>query len=114
VTFFRRALIKGHGRDEAMTKESATMIDNVGSVTHAQPVARERDVRDRATEDRSKAVPSDSVQLSDAAKAALRESVETPEQTAKEALTGDIQAKRLLAQKSAAKEAEVHTKHVVA
>jgi hypothetical protein len=61
----------------------------------------------------------DRVQLSSAAQAALRETVETPAQTAKEASSGDAQAKRLLAKEEAAKEAAAETEaksttHVVA
>lgn len=42
------------------------------------------------------------------ADAALQEALETPDQTAKEAATGDTQAVRLLAKESAAKEARAH------
>jgi hypothetical protein len=48
----------------------------------------------------------DTVQLShvaQAALAALKEVTETPAQTAKEAVSGDLQAKRLLAKETAAK-----------
>jgi hypothetical protein len=61
-------------------------------------------------------VPVDKVQLSREAQAALRESVEKPEQTAREA--GDAQSKRQLAQQEAARESsakeESASAHVVA
>ncbi len=44
----------------------------------------------------------DSVQISSAAQAALKETLETPAQTAKEALGGDRQAQSLLAKEQAA------------
>jgi hypothetical protein len=43
----------------------------------------------------------DNVQISNAAKTAMQEATETPEQTAKEARSGDRQAQRLLAQEAA-------------
>ena len=67
-----------------------------------------------ASETRPQPGPRDSVQLSSAAQAALREALETPAQTAKEAGTGDVQAKRLLAKHAAAKEESAPPKHVVA
>lgn len=73
------------------------MSDAVGSVARAQPAPQDRDVREKAPESRSASAPTDTVQLSSAAQAALREAMETPAQTAKEAGSGDAQAKRLLA-----------------
>ena len=90
------------------------MSDPVGSVTQTQPPSQATDVREKAPESRPRPVPTDTVQLSDAAQAALREAVETPAQTAKEAATGDLQAKRLLALKAVAKEEAARAKHVVA
>jgi hypothetical protein len=51
----------------------------------------------------SKPQPSatDTVQISSAAQKALQEATETPAQTAKEARSGDLQAKRLLAKETA-------------
>jgi hypothetical protein len=49
--------------------------------------------------------PKDTVQISGAAHAALQEASETATQTAKEALGGDLQARRLLAKEAAAKKA---------
>ena len=95
------------------------MSDSVGSVMQTQATAQVADVRPKAAEPRPQPVPIEKVQLSSAAQAALRESVETPAQTAKEASSGDVQAKRLLAKQEAAKEAAAqeeaqNTTHVVA
>ena len=95
------------------------MSDPVGSITQIQTAAQSAGVRPRANEPRPQPVPIDQVQLSSAAQAALRETVETPAQTAREANTGDLQARRLLAKEEAAKEAAAkdeaaNTKHVVA
>jgi hypothetical protein len=49
----------------------------------------------------SASAPSDTVQISSAAQALLKESRETPAQTAKEAAGGDHQAQRLLAKEAA-------------
>jgi hypothetical protein len=46
--------------------------------------------------------PVDTVQISNVAQAALKESIETAAQTAKEAAGGDLQAQRLLAKEMAA------------
>jgi hypothetical protein len=51
---------------------------------------------------KSAAVPSDTVSISNAAKAALQEATETKSQTAKEAQSGDHQAQRLLAKETQA------------
>jgi hypothetical protein len=94
------------------------MSDRVDSVTQVKAVPPPQDVRATAPESRPQPVPQDSVQLSSAAQSALRESTETPAQTAKEASSGDMQAKRLLAKEEAAKEsaaqAEAKHTHVVA
>jgi len=95
------------------------MSDPVGSVTQTQAVVQAADVRAKAPEPRRQPVPVDKVQLSSEAQAALREAVETPAQTAKEASSGDAQAKRLLAKQEAAKESSAQeearsTTHVVA
>ncbi len=49
--------------------------------------------------------PADTVQISSAAQTALKETLETPAQTAKEAAGGDHQAQRLLAKEAAAEKA---------
>lgn len=51
-------------------------------------------------------VATDTVQISNAALAAMQEAVETPAQTAKEASGGDHQAQRLLAKEAAATKME--------
>jgi hypothetical protein len=112
-------LIKRSPSAEKIMKETINMSAPVGSVTQTQAPAQVTDVRPKTPESRPKTVPSDTVQLSSAAQAALREALETPAQTAKEAGTGDLQAKRLLAKEEAAKEAaakeeSASTKHVVA
>jgi len=48
-------------------------------------------------------IPTDTVQISNAARTAQQEMLETPAQTAKEASSGDRQAQRLLAREAAAK-----------
>ena len=95
------------------------MSDSVGSVTQIQAAVQVEDASASAPESRPQPVPVDKVQLSSAAQAALRESVETPAQTAKEVGSGDVHTKRLLAQEEAAKEAAARTEaksttHVVA
>jgi len=95
------------------------MSDSVGSVTQIQAAVQAEAVRAKAPESRPQPVPVDKVQLSSAAEAALRETVETPAQTAKEAGSGDTQAKLLLAKEELAKEAAAKTEatstvHVVA
>jgi hypothetical protein len=95
------------------------MSDSVGSVTQSQATVPVEDARAKEPEPRAQPIPVDKVQLSSSAQAALRESVETPAQTAKEAGSGDMQARRLLAKEEAAKEAAAKTEakgttHVVA
>jgi hypothetical protein len=90
------------------------MSDQVSSVTQLQPAPQPTDARAKTTETRPQPAQSDTVQLSSAAQAALREAMETPAQTAKEAGTGDAQAKRLLAKEAAAKAESAPSKHVVA
>jgi len=95
------------------------MSEPVGSVTQTQAVDQVADARKTAREPRRQLVPVDKVQLSSEAQAALRETVETPAQTAKEAGSGDMQAKRMLAKQEASKEASAQeearsTQHVVA
>jgi len=91
------------------------MSGQVTSVTQPQPAPQPTDVRAKAPEPRPQpAPPAATVQLSSAAQAALREAMETPAQTAKEAGTGDAQAKRLLAKEAAAKAESAPSKHVVA
>jgi hypothetical protein len=100
-------------------KETVDMSDSVGSVTQTQAAEKVAEARAKTPESRPQPVPIDKVQLSSAAQAALREAVETPAQTAKEAGSGDMQAKRMLAKQEAAKEAAAQEEaknatHVVA
>jgi hypothetical protein len=87
------------------------MLSAVTSATHAQPVAPTAGTSSTKST-QSKPQPTkasggqDTVQLSSAAQAmlaALKESSETPAQTAQEAGSGDPQAQRLLAKQAAAK-----------
>ena len=100
-------------------KETVDMSDSVGSVTQIQATEQVAEARAKAPESRPQPVPIDKVQLSSAAQAALREAVETPAQTAKEAGSGDMQARRMLAKQEASKEAAAQEEaknatHVVA
>ena len=54
----------------------------------------------------SNSTPTDTVQISSAARAAIQEATETQTQTTREAQNGDLQAQRLLAKEAAAKKAE--------
>jgi hypothetical protein len=65
------------------------------SNTDATPVNKE------TTQSKPQPAATDTVQISSAARKALQEATETHEQTAKEARSGDIQAKRLLAKEVA-------------
>ena len=78
------------------------MISPVSSATHVQPQAavQPSQTRQPAQASAPKAAVTDTVQLSNAAKI-LQEAVETPAQTAKEAGSGDLQAKALLAREAA-------------
>ena len=84
------------------------MAITISNVTHATPVAPSKGTpAPRATQPKPQpAVSPDTVQLTgpaQAALAALKETRETPAQTAKEAGQGDRQAQRLLAKEAAAK-----------
>jgi hypothetical protein len=92
------------------------MSDSVNSVTQIQPVAQAPSVRTKAAEPKSPPVATDTVQLSSAAQAALRESSEKPTQNTTQASSVD---KRLLAIEEVSKEAATqreaaNTKHVIA
>jgi hypothetical protein len=96
------------------------MTNPVAAASQAQPVAQPADARPQARAPDPYAVPTDTVQLSSAAQAALQEARETPTQTAKNAGTGDLQTKRSLAKETAEKAPEAppaetpHSTHVVA
>ena len=82
------------------------MINPVSSATHAQPVAKAAPKAAPTVQQpalsKPQPAPADSVKVSVAAQA-LKEAVELPAQTAKEAAGGDAQAKRLLAKEAADK-----------
>lgn len=84
------------------------MINPISS-TATQPVEQQlaqRTAQPASSEAKPQPNPTDTVQISNAAKAMLQESVETPAQTAKEASAGDHQAMRLLAKQAAERAAE--------
>jgi len=60
----------------------------------------------KTTQQSSASKPADSVQISSAAQAALKETLETSAQTAREAAGGDRQAQRLIARESAAEKGQ--------
>jgi hypothetical protein len=100
-------------------KESVQMSDSVGSVTQTQAAVQVTGAGERARESKQQPVPVDKVQLSAEAQQALREAVETPEQTAREAGEGEMQSKRRLAEQEATRQAAAQaeaktTTHVVA
>jgi hypothetical protein len=79
----------------------------IGGPVHA-PVAGElavqpKTVTQQAAASKPQPTPTDTVQISSAAAQALKEAIENPAQTAKEAAGGDLQAKRLLAKEAADK-----------
>jgi hypothetical protein len=80
------------------------MINSVSSATHAQPATKP--AAQAAAQQPAPAKPqparTDTVQIS-AAALALKEAIENPVQTAKEAASGDAQARRLLAREAADK-----------
>jgi len=78
------------------------MISAISSLPAPQPVAQATAPQ---TSSPGTAQPSsvDTVQISNAAKALLQETLETTVQTAQEARGGDIQAMHLLAKEAAAK-----------
>ena len=78
------------------------MITPVTNSIPAQPVVQPAAHR-APSEAKPQASAQDTVQISNAAKALLQETMETSAQTAKEASAGDIQAIRLLARHAAAK-----------
>lgn len=82
------------------------MIHSISSTSATQPVAAPATAKlgPKTSQSKPKSSEStDTVQLSSAAQAALKELTETPAQTTKEANGGDRQAQRLLAKQSAAK-----------
>src|ERR1035441_1970543 len=94
--------------DDMRIRGTFNMVNAVSNATLAQPVtqATATPASKPAQSKAQAAGPTDSVQLSSAAQAAvaaLQEARETPAQTAKEAGSGDLQAQRLLANEAAAR-----------
>ena len=95
------------------------MSDLVGAVAQTQSAPPAAEVRQKSAPQPPQAVPTDTVELSSAAQAALQEASDTPTQTEKEPSSGNVQAKALLAAEQDAANAEMaqadtaHT-HVVA
>jgi len=81
------------------------MINSVSSATHAQAAAKpavQPPAAQQSVQSKPQPAPTDTVQIS-AAALALKEAIENPVQTAKEAASGDAQARRLLAREAADK-----------
>jgi TRAP-type mannitol/chloroaromatic compound transport system substrate-binding protein len=78
------------------------MSAQISSVTQAQPVDQNTATHPKSTESKPVQTPTDTVQVSSAAKAILQEVQENHAQTVQEAASGDSQAKRLLAKEAAA------------
>lgn len=82
------------------------MVHSVSPANNSQPAAPVAVTNRKAAQPNDANVPkNDTVQLSSAAMAALKEATETPAQTAKEAVHGDHQAQRLLAKQKPVKHA---------
>jgi hypothetical protein len=82
------------------------MISPVTSAAHTQAAAPSTAARPKPAQPKPTPSSTDTVNLS-SAKAIVQESLETSVQTAKEAASGDIQARNLLARQAAA---NPHTK----
>jgi len=81
------------------------MINSVSRATHAQPAAPPQPTAARQpVQSKPELAASDTVQISVAAQA-LKEAIENPAQTAREAASGDPQARRLLAREAADRKA---------
>ncbi len=79
------------------------MISSVSSVSAAQPATQAAAPQPPSPAPAAHSIAADTVQISNAAKVLLQESLETPAQTAKEASAGDIQALKLIARHAAQK-----------
>jgi hypothetical protein len=79
------------------------MIHPVSAATRAQAAPQAQPVTRDAASLKTQASPTDTVRISSAAAQALKEAIEDPAQTAKEAAGGDAQARRLLAKEAAEK-----------
>lgn len=80
------------------------MINSVSNSVQALSAAQTKPLDVTLAKSKLQA-PKDTVQVSSAAQTALQEATETHEQTVKEAMSGDLQAKSLLAREAAAKAA---------
>jgi len=78
------------------------MINSVSSAAHAQSAIQPQAATQPPVRSNPQPVHTDTVQIS-AAALALKEAIENPAQTAREAAGGDLQAKRLLAREAADK-----------
>jgi len=78
------------------------MINSVPSATHAQAAPQPQAATQQPAQPKPQPASTDTVQIS-AAALALKEAIENPAQTAREAASGDAQAKRLLAREAADK-----------
>jgi hypothetical protein len=80
------------------------MVNSV-SAASTQPAVQSKPVAisTNAAESTKRQAPKETVQISNAAQAALKEFTETHQQTVQEANKGDIQAKMLLAREAAQK-----------
>jgi hypothetical protein len=76
------------------------MVNSVSSATHPQAPAQPAAATQQTAPSKPQPAHADTVQIS-AAALALKEAVENPVQTAKEAAGGDAQARRLLAREAA-------------
>lgn len=83
---------------------SAPPVQPAAEANASRPVAKPSNASQQSTQARPQqaAEPKDTVQISAAAQAAIKEAAETPSQTAKEAASGDQQAQRLLAKEATA------------
>jgi hypothetical protein len=78
------------------------MINSVNSTTHAQAAPQPQAATQKPAQLKAQPASNDTVQISVAA-LALKEAIENPVQTAREAASGDAQARRLLAREAADK-----------
>ena len=80
------------------------MINAVSQKRQVQQADQAASVGTKAAQSKPQQAPTDTVQISSAAKSALQEAMETRAQTLQEAARGDNQAQRLLARDAAAAE----------
>ena len=94
------------------------MSDQASAVAQTQPAPPVAEVRQKSAPQPSQAVPTDTVELSRAAQAALQEASEAPTRTDKDANSADDQAQALLARQDAVNaemaQADAVRTHVVA